>query len=118
MARCYDKVRIGERWAGFFYKLLNTKNDEARSHRSRFIPPRPLALPFGDQPTMSEMTETFRGLPKWNVVKPGCLPAKLMKLDHPEFVRCFQNILVNVWRTGECNGMMRPSTPFQKEGSL
>ena len=34
-------------------------------------------------------------------VGPGSLPAKLLKLDHPEFIRRFHDLLVDVWRTGD-----------------
>ena len=34
-------------------------------------------------------------------VGPGSLPAELLKLDHPEFIRRFHDLLVDVWRTGD-----------------
>lgn len=49
---------------------------------------------------MGETTEVIRGVSIWKAVGLVYLPEKLLKLDHPEFVRCFHKILVKVWRTG------------------
>ena len=35
------------------------------------------------------------------MVGPDSLPAEVLTLDHPEFIRYFHNLLVNVWSTGE-----------------
>ena len=40
-------------------------------------------------------------MPNWKSVGPDSVPAEILKLDHPEFTRYFQNILVNVWSTGD-----------------
>ena len=47
------------------------------------------------------MTGVIRGMPNWKAVGPDPLPAELLKLDRPEIIRCFHNLLVNVWRTEE-----------------
>ena len=39
-------------------------------------------------------------MPNCKAVRPDSLPAELLKFDHPEFIRYFHNLLVNVWRTG------------------
>ena len=39
-------------------------------------------------------------MPTWKEVGPDSLPAELLKL-HPEIIRCFHNLLVIVWRTGD-----------------
>ena len=38
------------------------------------------------------------------------LPAELLKLDHPEFIRYFHNLLVNVWRTGDVPQQWKDAT--------
>ena len=42
------------------------------------------------------MTGVTRGMPNWKAVGPDSLPAEPLKLDHPEFIRCFHILLVNV----------------------
>ena len=51
---------------------------------------------------MDEMTAAvIRGMPNWKAAGPAFLPSELLKIDHPEFIRYFHNLLVNVWRTGD-----------------
>ena len=50
---------------------------------------------------MDDMKGVIRGMPNWNAVGPDSLPAEVLKLDHPEFIRYFHNVLVNVRSTGE-----------------
>ena len=56
------------------------------------------------------MMGVIRGTPNWNAVGPDSLPAEVLKLDHPEFIRYFQNLLVNVCSTGE--------VPQWKDGTI
>ena len=44
---------------------------------------------------MDDMTAVIRGMPDWKVVGPDSLPAELLNVDHPEFIRYFYNLLVN-----------------------
>ena len=75
---------------------------QTRPNYHRPIPTlRPLAPSLGVEPTMDDMTGVMRGMPNWKAVGPDSLPAEVLKLDHPEFIRCFHNLLVNVRRTGE-----------------
>ena len=46
------------------------------------------------------MTVAIRGISNQKAVGPDSLPAELLKVDHPESIRHFHNLLVNVWRTG------------------
>ena len=50
---------------------------------------------------MDEMTEALKGMPIWKAVGPDGLPAEILNNDHPVFVQCFHNVLVNVWVTGD-----------------
>ena len=50
---------------------------------------------------MDDMMGVVRGMPKWTAVGPDFLPAEILKLDRPEFIRYFHDLLVNVWRTEE-----------------
>ena len=52
----------------------------------------------------------IRGMPNWKAVGPDALPAEVLKLDHPEFIRHFHNLLVNVSSTGEVSQQWRDST--------
>ena len=58
-------------------------------------------LDRGVEPTMDDMMGVIRGTPNWNAVGPDCLLAEVLKLDHPEFIRYFHNLPVNVWSMGE-----------------
>ena len=58
---------------------------------------------------MDDMTGVIRGMPNRKAVGPDSLPAKV-KLDHPEFIRSFHNLLVNVWRTGDVPQQWKDST--------
>ncbi|CAN0446633.1 unnamed protein product, partial [Laminaria digitata] len=59
------------------------------------FPQQPLTPSLGDEPTMDDTTAVIRGMPNWKAVRPDSLPAELLKLDHPEFIRYFYNLLVN-----------------------
>ena len=96
-----DKLCILERWAGYFGTLLNTKSPNHDPTTSGLFPQRPLAPSLGDEPTMDEIPAVVRGMPNWKAVGTDSLPAELLKIDHPEFIRYFHNLLVNVWRTGD-----------------
>ena len=50
---------------------------------------------------MDDMMGVIRGMPNWKAVGPDSLPAEILKLDHPEFIRYFHNLLVKVRSTGE-----------------
>ena len=105
-----DKVRILERWAGFFGTLLTAKSPNLDPTISALFPQLPLAPSLGDEPTMDDMTAVVRGMPNWKAVGPDSLPAELLKLDHPEFIRYLHNLLVNVWRTGDVPQQWKDAT--------
>ena len=69
-----------------------------------------LALSLGVEPTMDGMMGVIRGMPNWKAVGPDSLPAEVVKLDHPEFIRYFHSLLVNVWRTGEVPQQWKDAT--------
>ena len=94
-------MRIREQWARFYHTLLNTESLKLDPAIIDLLPPRPLGVSLGVEPSVDEMTEIIKGMPSWKAVGPDGLPAELLKLDHPEFVHCFHSILVNVWITGE-----------------
>ena len=79
-----DKVRILERWPGYFGTLLNTKSSKPDATISGLFPQRPLAPLLGDEPTMDDMRVVIQGMPNWKVVGPDSLPAELLKIDHPQ----------------------------------
>ena len=56
------------------------------------------------------MMAVIRGTPNWRAVRPDFLPAELLKIDHPEFIRYFHNLLVNVWRTGDVPQQWKDAT--------
>ena len=105
-----DKVLVLERWAGYFGTLLNTKTPKLDPTISGLFPQRPLAPSLGDEPIMDGMTAVIRGMPNWKTVGPDSLPAELLKIDHPEFIRYFHNLLVNVWRTGDVPQQWKDAT--------
>ena len=106
-----DKVRILERWAGYFGTLLNTKSPKLDPNISGLFPQRPLALSLGDEPAMDDMAAVIiRDMPNWKAMGPDSLPAELLKIDHPEFIRYFHNVLVNVWRTGDVPQQWKDAT--------
>ena len=74
------------------------------------FPQRPLAPSLVVEPTMDDMMAVIRGMPNWKAVGPDALPAEVLKLDHPEFIRHFHNLLVNVSSTGEVSQQWRDST--------
>ena len=47
------------------------------------------------------MTGVIRCTPNWKAVGPNSLPVELLKLGHPELIRCFHGLLGNVVRTGD-----------------
>ena len=65
------------------------------------LPPRPLEVSFGDEPSLNETMRVIKAVPTWKALGPDDLPAELLKLDHPEIIQCFHHILANVWITGE-----------------
>ena len=84
-----DEVRIRERWGGFFQTLLNKKSPKLDlTITALFLQP-PLAPSLGVEPTMNDMMGVIRGMPNWKAVGPDSLPAEVLKLDHPEFIRYF-----------------------------
>jgi len=96
-----DQARIRERWAGHYHKLLNTKSLKLDPTIIDLVPPRPLKLSLGNEPSIDEMMEAVKGMSNWKAVGPDGLPVEVLKLDHPAFVQYFHSILVNVWVTGE-----------------
>ena len=68
---------------------------------------------------MDDMMGVIRGMPNWKAVGPDSLPAEVLKLDHPEFIRYFHNLLVNVWSTGDVPQQWKDGTiKILQEGSL
>ena len=47
------------------------------------------------------MTGVIRGTPNWKAVGSDSLPAEVPNHDHPEFIRCSNNLVVILWRMGE-----------------
>ena len=78
-----------------------TKSPKLDAAISDLFPQRPLAPSLGDELTMNEMIAVIRGMPNWKAVGPDSLPSELLKIDHPEFIRYFHNLLLDVWRTGD-----------------
>ena len=105
-----DKVRILKRWARFFGPLLTTESSKLNPIINALFPQRPLAPSLGDEPTMADTTAVIRGMPNWKAVGLDYLPAELLKIDYPEFIRYCHNILVNVWRTGDVPQQWKDAT--------
>ncbi|MEP3106391.1 MAG: hypothetical protein ABJO54_04965 [Hyphomicrobiales bacterium] len=95
-----DKVRIFKRWARLF-GIFITKSSKIDQTISALFPQLPLSLSPVDEPTMEDMTAVFRGMPNWKAVGPDSLPAELQRMDYPEFIRYFHNLLINVLRMGD-----------------
>ena len=96
-----DKVRILERWVGYFGTLISTKSPKLDPAISDLFPQWPLVSSFGDELTMDEMASVTRGIPNWKAMGSDSLPSELLKIDHPEFTRYVHILLVNTWRTGD-----------------
>ena len=106
-----NNVCILERWARYFGSLLGTKSPKLDSAISGLFQQRPLAPSLGAEQTMDEMTAAgIPGMPNWKAMGPGSLPSQLLKIDHPEFIRYFHNLLVNVWRTGDAPQQWKGAT--------
>ena len=99
MVRCCGWVRIRERWSGFYPKLLNTYPLKIDPTINDLLPPRPLKLSLGDEPSMDEVTEALKCILKWKAFGRDGLPAEL--LHHPTFAQCFHSVLDNIRATGE-----------------
>ena len=78
-----NKVRILERWEGFFGTLLTTKSSKLDPTIIALFPRRPLGPSLGDEPTMDDMTAVIRGMPNWKAVGPDSLPAGLLNSTTP-----------------------------------
>ena len=81
-----DKVRIRERWSAVYNKLLNTTSQKLDPTIIDLLPPRPLKLSLGDEPsTMDETTEALKSISNWKAaiiinscsVGPDGLPAEV-----------------------------------------
>ena len=105
-----DKVRILERWAGYFGTLLNTELPKLDPAISDLFPQRPSAPSLGDDLAVDERTAVIRGMPNSRAVGPDSLPSELLKIDHLEFICYFHNLLVNVWRTGDVPQQWKDAT--------
>ena len=81
---------------GFFQTLLNKKSPKLDLTITVLFPQRPLAPSLGVEPTMDDMTGVIRGMPNWKAVGPDSLSAEAVKIDPPEFIRYFHNLLVDV----------------------
>ena len=82
---------------GVYPKLLNTKSLKLDPTIFNLLPPRPLELSLGDEPSMDEMTEALKGMSNWKAVGPDGLPAELLKIDHPAFAQCFHNTSLSMF---------------------
>ena len=80
---------------GFYHKRLNTKSPKLDPTIIDLLPPRPLEVSLGDEPSMGEITEALKGMSNWKAVGPDGLVAELLYIDHPVFAQCSHNILVN-----------------------
>ena len=49
-------------------------------------------------------------MPNWKAAEPASLRAELLKIDHPEFIRYFHDLLINVWRTGDALQQWKDTT--------
>ena len=96
-----DKACIRKRCEGGFQTLLNKKSPKLDLAITVQFPQRPSAPSLGVEPTMDDMMGVIRGMLNWKAAGPGSLPAEVLKFDHPEFIRYFHNLLVNVWSTGQ-----------------
>ena len=86
---------------GFFQTLLNTISLNFDPTISAQFAHRLLTPSLGGEPAMDNMTGAIRGVPIYKVVGPDSLSVELLNLDHPEFIRFFHNVLVNVRRKGD-----------------
>ena len=112
-----DKVRILEQWERVVGTLLTTKSSKLDPTISALSPQRRLPPSLGDEPTMDNMTAVIRGMPNRKAVGPDSLPAELLKLDHPEFIRYFTTTYLPTCGervTSSSNGEMRPLRSFMK----
>ena len=91
-----DKVRISKGWGGFFKTLPNKKSPKLDLNITVLFTQPPLVPSLGVQQTMDDMMGVIRGIPYWKAVGPDSLAAEVLKLNHPEFIRYFHNLLVNV----------------------
>ena len=96
-----DKVRIRKRWGGFFQTLLHKKSPKLDLTITALFPQRPVVPSLGVKPTMDNVMGVIRGMPNLKAVGPDSLPAEVLKLGHPEFIRYFQYLLVNVCSTAQ-----------------
>ena len=85
---------------GVLLQLFNTKSVKLVPTIIDLMPPRPLKLSLGDEPSIEEMTEALKGMPNRKAVGPDGLPAELPK-NRPGFAQCFHSVPVSVWVTGE-----------------
>ena len=85
----------------FFQTFLKKKSPKLDLAITVIFSQRPLAPSLDVQATIDDMMGVIRGMPNWKAVGPDSLPAEILKLDHPEFIRYFHNLLVKVRSTGE-----------------
>ena len=90
------KVCIRTLWEGLFQTLLNMKSPNLDLTITVLFPQGPLGPSLGVEPTMYDMIGVIRGMPTCKAVGPDSLPAEVLKLNHPEFIRYFHILLVNV----------------------
>ena len=96
-----NAMSIRKRWGGVFQTLLKRKSPKRDLTITILFPQRPLAPSLGVEPTMDDMMGVIPGTPNWKAIAPDSLPAEVLKLDHPEFIRYFHHLLVDVWSTRE-----------------
>ena len=91
-----DKVRIRERWSGFYHKPLNTKSQKLDPTIIDPLPPLSLKLSLRHGPSVDELTEAPKGMSNWKGVGSDGLPVELPKTDHPAFTQFFHSMFFSV----------------------
>ena len=81
-----EKVRIRERWSGFYHKRLDKNSLNLHATLIDLLPPQPLKLWLGDQPSMGEMTAAPKGMSRWKAAGPDGFPTELLKTTTPDSV--------------------------------
>ena len=59
---------------------------------------------------MDDMAAVIPAIPNWKALGPDSLPAGLLEIGHPEFIRYFHNLLVDLWRTGDVPQQWKDAT--------
>ena len=76
------KVPIRERWAGLCHQLFNTRSLKLDPTIIDLWAPQPLKLSLQDESSVDEMSRAYKAMSSLKAVRPGGLPAELLKIDH------------------------------------